>query len=99
MSLKDSHLAGHEYEKWDFMRRELLETGVQCSDQAVQQLVAVWQAVFRRVYAYYDLAAEAYFRYLGLGGDAQVCVYTVAGYCTVLYCTVKYCTVLYCTVL
>ena len=22
ISLKDSHLAGHEYEKWDFMRRE-----------------------------------------------------------------------------
>jgi hypothetical protein len=23
--VQDSHLAGYEYEKWDFMRRELLE--------------------------------------------------------------------------
>ena len=25
MKLRDSHLAGYEYEKWDFMRRELKE--------------------------------------------------------------------------
>ena len=44
-SLKDSHLAGHEYERWDFMRRELLETGVlgDVSDAVVQQLVVIWQ--------------------------------------------------------
>ena len=70
ISLKDSHLAGHEYEKWDFMRRELLETGVLggVADPSIQQLVAIWQAVFRRVYAYYDLSADAYFKYLGLAG-------------------------------
>ena len=73
ISLKDSHLAGHEYEKWDFMRRELLETGVLDSvgDTTLQQLVHIWQAVFRRVYAYFDLSADAYFKYLNLAG--QVC--------------------------
>merc|ERR1719320_1713051 len=50
ISLKDSHLAGHEYEKWDFMRRELLETGVLegLQDSTIQQLVAIWQADFMR---------------------------------------------------
>ena len=44
-SLKDSHLAGHEYERWDFMRRELLETGAlgDVSDGVVQELVVIWQ--------------------------------------------------------
>jgi len=74
ISLKDSHLAGHEYEKWDFMRRELLETGVLegLPDTTIQQLVAIWQAVFRRVYAYYDLSAEAYFKYLNLAGTVTL---------------------------
>ena len=46
-SLKDSHLAGHEYERWDFMRRELLETGAlgDVSDGVVQDLVVVWQVL------------------------------------------------------
>ena len=74
ISLKDSHLAGHEYEKWDFMRRELLETGVLegVGDASIQQLVAIWQAVFRRVYAYYDLSADAYFKYLNLAGESPL---------------------------
>ena len=74
ISLKDSHLAGHEYEKWDFMRRELLETGVLdgVGDSCIQQLVAIWQAVFRRVYAYYDLSADAYFKYLNLAGQSPL---------------------------
>jgi PI-3-kinase-related kinase SMG-1 len=37
----------------------------------VQQLVVIWQAVFRRVYAHYDLAAESYFRHLQLGGQGS----------------------------
>ena len=71
ISLKDSHLAGYEYEKWDFMRRELRDTGVldTVQDSAIQQLVALWQAVFRRTYAYYDLAVEACFKYLQLAGS------------------------------
>ena len=74
ISLKDSHLAGHEYEKWDFMRKELLETGVldTVGDHNIQQLVAIWQAVFRRVYAYFDLSADAYFKYLNLAGQSAL---------------------------
>ena len=36
---QDSHLAGYEYEKWDFMRRELLEVTALASvpDQIFQQ--------------------------------------------------------------
>ena len=74
ISLKDSHLAGHEYEKWDFMRKELLESGVLdgLDDGSLQNLMAIWQAVFRRVYAYYDLSADAYFKYLNLAGQSPL---------------------------
>ena len=53
------------------MRRELRDTGVldTVQDSAIQQLVALWQAVFRRTYAYYDLAVEACFKYLQLAGS------------------------------
>ena len=42
ISLKDSHLAGHEYEKWDFMRRELMETGV--LDNVGDNTIHWWQS-------------------------------------------------------
>ena len=56
--------AGYEYEKWDFMRRDLREVNALMSvdDNTFQGIIGLWIAVFRRTYAYYDLAGEAYFK-------------------------------------
>ena len=72
--LKDSYLAGHEYKKWDFMRRELHKTGVlECLlDSTIKQLLAIWQPAFMRVYTYYDLSAQVYFKYVILAGSVTL---------------------------
>ena len=93
ITLKDSHLAGHQYERWDFMRRELLETGAlgEVPDSTVQQLVVIWQAVFRRVFAHYELAAECYFRQLGLStGSSPSCPATVSATLRLLHLAVTH---------
>ncbi|XP_023332658.1 serine/threonine-protein kinase SMG1 [Eurytemora carolleeae] len=71
VKLKDSHLAGYEYEKWDFMRRDLREVNALMSvdDDIFQGIIGLWISVFRRTYALYDLAGEAYFKYLSLCGE------------------------------
>ena len=64
-------MAGYEYEKWDFMRRDLREVNalVNIDDDTFQKIIGLWISVFNRTYAYYDLAGEAYFKYLSLCGD------------------------------
>ena len=74
INLKDSYLAGHEFKKWDFMRRELHETGVLegLHDSTIKQLLAIWQPAFMRVYTYYDLSAQVYFKYVTRAGSVTL---------------------------
>ena len=69
--------AGYEYEKWDFMRRDLREVNALMSvdDDIFQGIIGLWISVFRRTYALYDLAGEAYFKVKHFLRGTSVCLY------------------------
>ena len=49
----------------------------------------MWNYVFKRTYAYYDLAGEAYVKYLGLCGDEPVSG-TISASLKILHLTINH---------
>ncbi len=54
-----------------------------------QAVIDVWNYVFKRTYAYYDLAGEAYVKYLGLCGDEPVSG-TISASLKILHLTINH---------